>query len=56
VREGPDFVFWFIKWGTAGVLVVLAISVALFRLLKRWSDRQTREHDEKAGRRRPGAL
>lgn len=53
VREGPDFVLWFVKWGTAVVLVVLAISAALFWLLRRWSDRQTAAHDqaykEKAG-------
>ena len=53
MREGPDFVLWFVQWGTAGVLVVVAISVLLFWLLKRWSDRQTAEHDrlekEKAG-------
>ena len=44
---------WFIKWGTAVVVTVVAISIALFRLLKRWSDRQTAAHDrvekEKAG-------
>jgi len=53
MREGPDFVLWFVKWGTAGVLVVVAISVGLFWLLKRWSDRQAaahgRSHKEKAG-------
>jgi hypothetical protein len=53
MREGPEFVLWFVKWGTAGVLVIVAISVALFWLLKRWSDRKTTEHDrlhkEKAG-------
>jgi len=58
VREGPEFVFWFIKWGLSVVLTVLAISVLLFWLLKRWSDRQTAEHirrqNEKAGaQRRP---
>jgi hypothetical protein len=41
------------------VLVVVGISVVLFWLLKRWSDRQTAAHDqaqkEKAGAsRRPG--
>ena len=46
MREGPEFVLWFVKWGTAGVLVVVAVSVALFWLLKRWSDRQTARHDE----------
>jgi hypothetical protein len=45
MREGPDFVLWFVKWGTAGVLVIVAISIGLFWLLKRWSDRQTAEHD-----------
>jgi membrane protein implicated in regulation of membrane protease activity len=53
MREGPDFVFWFIKWGTVVVVAVVAVSVALFWLLKRWSDRQTAAHDqgqkEKAG-------
>ena len=53
MREGPEFVVWFIKWGLSVVLTVLAISVLLFWLLKRWSDRQTAEHDqrrkEKAG-------
>jgi hypothetical protein len=54
MREGPDFVFWFIKWGTAVVLVVLAISAVLFWLLKRWSDRQAAEHERRAGaKRRP---
>lgn len=46
VREGPEFVLWFVKWGTAGVLLIVAISVGLFWLLKRWSDRKTAEHDE----------
>ena len=46
MREGPEFVLWFVKWGTAGVLVIVAISVALFWLLKRWSDRQTAAHDK----------
>jgi flagellar basal body-associated protein FliL len=53
VREGPEFVFWFIKLGTAVVVTVVAISIALFWLLKRWSDRQSAAHDraekEKAG-------
>jgi hypothetical protein len=53
VREGPEFVFWFIKLGTAVVVTVVAISIALFWFLKRWSDRQSAEHDraekEKAG-------
>jgi MFS superfamily sulfate permease-like transporter len=54
MREGPEFVFWFIKWGTAVVAVVVAISVALFWLLKRSSDRQAAEHEKKAGaKRRP---
>jgi hypothetical protein len=58
VREGPEFVLWFVKWGTAGVLVIVAISVGLFWLLKRWSDRQTAAHDrfrkeETGGSRRP---
>jgi hypothetical protein len=46
VREGPEFVLQFVKWGTAGVLLVVAISVALFWLLKRWSDRQTARQNE----------
>jgi hypothetical protein len=54
VREGADFVLWFVKWGTAGVLVIVGISVLLFWLLKRWSDRQTAAHDE-AQRKRAGA-
>ena len=53
MREGPEFVLWFVRWGTAVVLVVVGISVLLFWLLKRWSDRQTADHDraqkEKAG-------
>ena len=54
MREGPDFVFWFIRWGTAVVVIIVAISVVLFWLLKRWSDRQTAEYKEKAGaKRRP---
>jgi len=44
MREGPEFVLWFVKWGTAGVLLVVAVSVALFWLLKRSSDRKTAEH------------
>jgi len=54
MREGPDFVFWFIKWGTAVVVAVVAVAVALFWLLKRWSDRQTAAHD-KVQRERAGA-
>ena len=46
MREGPEFVLWFVKWGTAVVLVVVAVSVVLFWLLKRWSDRQTAAHDQ----------
>jgi hypothetical protein len=57
MREGPEFVLWFVRWGTAAVVVVVAISVALFWLLKRWTDRPTAAHDrrhkEKAGARRP---
>jgi cytochrome c-type biogenesis protein CcmH/NrfF len=60
VREGPEFVLWVATWGSVVVLVVVGISVLLFWLLKRWSDRQTaaldREHKEreKAGaERRP---
>jgi hypothetical protein len=40
VREGPDFVLWFVMWGTAGVLVLVAISAGLFWLLKRWDDKK----------------
>jgi len=54
MREGPEFVLWFVKLGTAVVLVVLAISVALFWWLKRWSARQAAEHEKRAGaKRRP---
>ena len=54
MREGPEFVLWFVKWGTAVVVVIVAISVALFWLLKRWSDGQTAEHEKRAGaKRRP---
>ncbi len=49
MREGPDFVFEFLRWGTAGVVLVVGISVGLFWLLKRWSERKAREHDKKAG-------
>jgi hypothetical protein len=30
MREGPEFVLWFAKWGTAGVLLVVAVSAWLF--------------------------
>jgi hypothetical protein len=40
VREGSDFVLWFAALGTAGVLVVVAVSVALFWLLKRWDEKK----------------
>jgi len=54
MREGPEFVFWFVKWGTAVVVVIVAISVVLFWMLKRWSDRQTADHEKRAGaKRRP---
>jgi hypothetical protein len=53
VREGPEFVLWFVKWGTAGVLVIVAVSVALFWLLKRWSDRQTAALDKSHKEHRP---
>ena len=58
MREGPEFVLWVATWGSVVVLVVVGISVLLFWLLKRWSDRQTaahdRQHKEKAGaERRP---
>jgi hypothetical protein len=46
VREGPEFVIWFIKLGTAVVVTVVAISILLFWLLKRWSDRQAAAHDK----------
>jgi hypothetical protein len=46
VREGPEFVLWFVRWGTAGVLVIVAVSVGLFWLLKRWSDRQAAAQDQ----------
>ena len=44
MREGPDFVFWFIRWGLAVVLVVLAVSAGLFWYFARWSRRQAAEH------------
>jgi len=50
MREGPEFVFWFIRWGTAVVVVIVAISVVLFWLLKRWSDRQAAAHDLQKGK------
>jgi len=40
MREGPDFVFWFIRWGTAVVVIIVAISVVLFWLLKRWDEKK----------------
>ena len=46
MREGPEFVLWFVKWGTAVVLAVVGLSVLLFWLLKRWSDRETAAHDQ----------
>jgi len=49
MREGPDFVFEFLRWGTAGVVLIVGISVGLFWLLKRWSERKAHEHDRKAG-------
>jgi hypothetical protein len=49
VREGPEFVFDFLRWGTAGVILVVGISVGLFWLLQRRSERQARDHDKKAG-------
>ena len=54
MREGPEFVLWFVKWGTAVVLVVVGISILLFWWLKRWSDRQTTEHDQ-AQKKKAGA-
>lgn len=54
MREGPEFVFWFIRWGTGVVVTVVAISIILFWFLKRWSDRQTAEHD-RAHKERAGA-
>jgi hypothetical protein len=56
VREGPEFVFDFLRWGTAGVILVVGFSVGLFWLLKRRSDREAREHDARdkaSARRRP---
>ena len=55
MREGPEFVLWFVKWGTAGVLLVVAVSVALFWLLRRWSLRQARELDKAQKERAGGA-
>jgi flagellar biosynthesis/type III secretory pathway M-ring protein FliF/YscJ len=54
MREGPEFVFWFIRWGTAVVVTIVAISVVLFWLLKRWSDRQAAAHGQ-AQKERAGA-
>jgi len=57
MREGPEFVLWFMKWGVAVVLAVLGVSALLFWLLRQWSQRQARLEDEKAGARRgPPAL
>ena len=50
MREGPEFVLWVAGWGTAVVLVVVGISVLLFWLLKRWSDRQAAAHDLQKGK------
>ena len=47
MREAPDFFFEFLRWGTAGVILVVAISVGLFWWLKRWSDRQSVAHDRR---------
>jgi len=47
MRETPEFVFDFLRWGTAGIVLVVGISVGLFWCLKRWSDRKAREHDIK---------
>ena len=40
MREGPEFVLWFVKWGAAGVLLIVAISAWLFWMLKRWDDKK----------------
>ena len=40
MREGPEFVFWFIRLGTAVVVTIVAISVVLFWLLKRWDEKK----------------
>ena len=45
VREGPDFVFWFMKIGLAFVAVCVALSVTLFWLLKRHSARAAERAD-----------
>jgi hypothetical protein len=47
MREGPEFVFWFMKWGLAFVAVLVVISVGLFLLLRRWSHKQARLEDDK---------
>jgi hypothetical protein len=47
MREGPEFVFWFMGWGLVVVAVVVAISVALFWVLKRWSDGKAKEADRR---------
>jgi hypothetical protein len=52
MREGPEFVFWFMEIGLTFVAVCVAISVGLFLLLRRWAHRQARLEDEKAGAKR----
>jgi hypothetical protein len=52
VREGPDFVFWFMKIGLAFVALCVALSVTLFWLLKRYSVRAAQRADA-ANRQRP---
>lgn len=49
MRDAPEFVFEFLRWGTAAVILVVGLSVGLFLLLKRSSEQKAREHDKKAG-------
>jgi len=48
MREGPEFVLWFVKWGTVGVLLIVAVSAWLFWMLKRWDEKK-----KAGGNRRP---
>jgi hypothetical protein len=49
MREGPDFVLWFMEIGIVVVLAGLGISAMLFLVFRRWSQKQARLEDEKAG-------
>ena len=52
MREGPEFIWRFMQWGIAFVSVATAIAVILFLLLRKWSEKQSRAYDEKAGAKR----